>query len=248
MKKIYSPKIFVITGTRKGIGKELSEFFLQQGHIVCGCSRGETSITHDNYRHFNLDVSDEKSVISMVKAIKKEFGIIDVLLNNAGIASMNHILLTPAKTLQNIFATNVYGSFYFIRECAKTMSVSYTALKKQGTSSHFRIVNFATVATPLRLEGEAIYASSKAAIVSLTQIASKELAPFGITVNAVGPTPVPTDLIKNVPKEKMDALLSSQAIKRFGSFEDILNSVEFFISEKSDFITGQVLYLGGVNG
>lgn len=248
MKKTGRPKIFLITGTRKGIGKKLGEYFLKQGHIVCGCSRGEASIIHNNYCHFSLDVGDEKSVVSMVKTIKKEFKTIDVLLNNAGIASMNHILLTPAKTLQNIFATNVYGSFYFIRECAKIMNSSYSTLKRQGVVPYFRIINFATVATPLRLEGEAIYASSKAAIVNLTQVASKELAPFGITVNAVGPTPVPTDLIKNVPKEKMDALLSSQAIKRFGSFEDVLNAVEFFINKKSGFITGQILYLGGVNG
>ncbi len=77
---------------------------------------------------------------------------------------------------------------------------------------------------------------------------AKELSEFGITVNAVGPTPVPTDLIKNVPKNKMDALLNQQAIKRFGEFEDVLNVIEFFLDEKSDFVTAQVIYLGGVNG
>lgn len=241
-------KVFVITGTRKGIGKQLSEHFLSLGHIVCGCSRGESSIAHDNYYHFELDVNDEAKVVTMIKTIKKQFGKIDVLLNNAGIASMNHILLTPYKTMQNIFSTNVYGSFLFLREVGKVMSQNARKLKAQQINPHFRIVNFATVATPLRLEGEAIYASSKAAIVSLTQISSFELAEFGITVNAIGPTPVPTDLIKNVPKAKMDALLQRQAIKRFGSFEDCLNAINFFLDEKSDFISGQVIYLGGVNG
>ncbi len=241
-------KVFVITGTRKGIGKELSLHFLNQGYIVCGCSRGESSIAHPNYRHFELDVNDEDRVVDMVKNIKKEFGQIDVLLNNAGIASMNHILLTPYKTMNNIFSTNVFGSFLFLREVGKVMSQNARKLKSEGKNPHFRIINFATVATPLRLEGEAIYASSKAAIVNLTQVASFELAEFGITVNAIGPTPVPTDLIKNVPKTKMDALLQRQAIKRFGKFEDCLNVVEFFIDEKSDFISGQVIYLGGVNG
>ena len=241
-------KVFVITGTRKGIGKELSLHFLNQGYIVCGCSRGESSIAHPNYRHFELDVNDEDRVVDMVKNIKKEFGQIDVLLNNAGIASMNHILLTPYKTMNNIFSTNVFGSFLFLREVGKVMSQNARKLKSEGKNPHFRIINFATVATPLRLEGEAIYASSKAAIVNLTQVASFELAEFGITVNAIGPTPIPTDLIKNVPKTKMDALLQRQAIKRFGKFEDCLNVVEFFIDEKSDFISGQVIYLGGVNG
>ncbi|WP_034584053.1 SDR family NAD(P)-dependent oxidoreductase [Helicobacter pametensis] len=241
-------KVFLITGTRKGIGKELSLHFLNQGHIVCGCSRGESSIHHNNYRHFQLDVNHESDVINMVKAIKKEFGQIDVLLNNAGIASMNHLLLTPYKTMNNIFSTNVFGTFLFMREVGKIMSQASRKLKAKGETPHFRIINFATVATPLRLEGEAIYASSKAAIVNLTQVASFELAEFGITVNAIGPTPVPTDLIKSVPKAKLDALLQRQAIKRFGEFKDCLNVIEFFIDERSDFISGQVIYLGGING
>jgi len=231
-------RVFIITGARKGIGKELSQYYLNKDNIVVGCSRGESSIGHKNYRHFCLDVSDEKAVINMVKKTKKEFGKIDVLLNNAGIASMNHIMITRYKTVQNIISTNLFGSFLFLREVSKVMSKN-----KSG-----RIVNFTTVATPLRLEGEAIYAASKAAIVNLTEVAAKELADFNITVNAVGPTPVPTDLIKNVPKDKMDALLNRQAIKRFGEFKDVVNVIDFFIDERSDFVTGQVIYLGGVNG
>lgn len=234
-------KIMIITGSRKGIGKELAEYYLAKNFIVCGCSRGETSITHKNYKHFCLDVSDEKSVVAMVRNIKKEFGKIDILLNNAGIASMNHIFTTPYKTMQNIFHTNVFGSLLFIREVAKIMA-------QDSKKNEKRIVNFTTVATPLNLEGEAIYAASKAAIVNLTQTLAKELGNFKITINAIGPTPVPTDLIKNVPKEKMQALLNQQAIKRFGEFKDILNVIEFFINPNSDFITGQTIYLGGVNG
>jgi len=230
-------RVFIITGTRKGIGKELAEYYLKKGDIVVGCSRGKSSIQHSNYRHFCLDVSDEKAVVNMVRKTKKEFGKIDVLLNNAGIASMNHIMTTPYKTVQNIINTNFFGSFLFLREVSKVMSK-----EKKG-----KIVNFATVATPLRLEGEAIYAASKAAIINLTEIAARELADFNITVNAIGPTPIPTDLIKNVPKDKIEALLNRQAIKRFGEFKDVVNVVDFFIDEKSDFITGQIIYLGGVN-
>lgn len=243
-----TPKVFIITGTRKGIGRDLSLHFLKLGAFVCGCARGESSITHPNYRHFCLDVGDEQSVVAMIRAVKKEFGQIHILLNNAGIASMNHILTTPYKSVSSIFSTNVFGSFLFMREVAKAMSVSYKKERDKAQTMPFRIVNFATVATPLRLEGEAIYAASKAALVNLTQVCAKELSQFGITINAVGPTPVPTDLIKNVPKNKMDALLNQQAIKRFGTFSDVLNVIEFFIDKKSDFITGQVIYLGGVNG
>lgn len=228
--------VFVITGTRKGIGRELAEYYLAQGHRVAGCSRGESSIEHENYRHWPLDVADEGAVVTMVKEVARAWGGIDVLINNAGIASMNHFALTPLSTAQSIFGTNVFGSFLFCREVVKMMM-----RKKRG-----RIVNFTTVATPLRLEGEAMYAASKAAIENMTQVLAREVGDSGITVNAVGPTPVPTDLIRNVPKEKMDALLQRQAIRRFGNFQDVVNVVDFFVSDRSDFVTGQVVYLGGV--
>ena len=109
-----------------------------------------------------------------------------------------------------------------------------------------RIVNFATIATPLKLEGEAIYAASKAGVISLTQILARELADFGITVNAIGPTPIQTDLIRSVPKEKLDAVINRQAIHRFGELRDVSNVIDFFIRPESDFVTGQVIYLGGV--
>ena len=109
-----------------------------------------------------------------------------------------------------------------------------------------RIVNFASVAAPLKLEGEAVYAASKAAVVSFTQVAARELASFGITVNAVAPTPIATDLIKGVPAAKIDELVARQAIKRLGEFRDVTNVVDFFIRPESDFVTGQVIFLGGV--
>ena len=119
------PRVILITGTRKGIGRDLSEYYLNKGDIVCGCSRTQSNLEHKNYRHFTLDVCDENAVVNMVRAVKKEFGTIDVLLNNAGIASMNHILTTPLKTMQNIFNTNVFGSFLFLREVSKVMVQNY---------------------------------------------------------------------------------------------------------------------------
>ncbi len=227
----------VITGTRKGIGRYLTTHYLKQGYRVAGCSRGPFDEELENYRHYELDVADENAVVDMIRDVASTWGRIDVLLNNAGIASMNHALLTPLSTVQKIFETNVYGSFLFAREAAKIM-----ATKKWG-----RIVNFATVATPLKLEGEAAYAASKAAIKSYTEIMAKELAPLAITVNAVGPTPVDTDLIRGVPKAKMDALLATQAFNRLGTYEDISNVTDFFVSDQSDFISAQTIYLGGVS-
>ena len=231
-------RIVVITGTSRGIGLGLAKHFLAKGDLVSGCSRKPATIHHRNYTHFTLDVVDEKAVVAMIRAVMTEHGRIDVLVNNAGIAAMNHALLTPTSVARSIFDTNFHGTFLFCREAAKAM-----LRHKSG-----RIVNFATVATPLRLEGEAIYAASKAAVESFTQVLARELGQTGVTVNAVGPTPVPTDLIKSVPAAKMDALLARQAIRRFGTIKDIINVVDFFVAPQSEFVTGQVLYLGGVTG
>ncbi|ASD68087.1 SDR family NAD(P)-dependent oxidoreductase [Pseudoalteromonas piscicida] len=226
----------VITGTRKGLGKALAEYYLAKGHTVLGCSRQDGTIEHEKYAHYSVDVADESAVINMVRSIRKEYKRVDVLINNAGMAAMNHLLTTPLSSAEKVVKTNLFGTFLFTREVAKLMM-------KQKSGS---IVNYSTVAVPLDLEGEAIYAASKAAVESLTRISAKELAPYGIRVNAVGPTPVPTDLIKAIPKNKIDELLESQAIKRLGEEQDVINVVDFFISPQSDFITGQVLYLGGV--
>ena len=228
--------VMAITGTRKGIGRYLAEQYLTKGWTVVGCSRGDSDLVHDRYSHFELDVADEKAVASMMRQVSRAHGRLDVLLNNAGIASMNHAMLTPGSTVERIFRTNVFGTFLFAREAAKLM----------GRHKYGRVVNFATVATPLKLEGEAVYAASKAAGVSQTEIMAYEFAPFGITVNALGPTPVPTALVGSVSQDKMDQLIDRQAIKRYGTMEDVLNVCDFFVNPASDFVTGQVIYLGGV--
>lgn len=228
--------IILITGTSKGIGEYLANYYLTKGNIVIGCSRSTPNISDKNYVHFNLDITIEVDIIRMVRKINKDFGRIDVLINNAGVAIMNHLVFTPLKKAEQVFKINFFGTFLLTREVVKIMAKS-----KYG-----RIINFSSVAAPLSLEGESIYGSSKAAIESFTKIAAKEVANFNITVNALAPTPVKTDLIRGLSNESISELINQQTIKRMGKFEDISNVIDFFIKKESDFITGQILYLGGI--
>ena len=232
---MYDQKIVLISGTSKGIGKYLASYYLKKGFIVIGCSRRAYKKNTDNYHHFSLDITDEKLVKKMFLSIRKKFKRIDVLINNAGLASMNHSLLTPSKKAQEIIATNFMGTFILSREAAKIM------LNK----SFGRIINMTTVGTQMKLEGEAIYTASKAAVENLTIVMSREFANYGITVNGVGPTPAMTDLIKFVPKNKIQNIIDQLAFNRLTEMDDITNVIDFFISKKSNYITGQLIYLGG---
>jgi len=231
-----SAPVTLITGTRKGIGRHLVGHYVKQGHRVVGCSRSPIDWTLPGYCHHVLDIADDAAARQLFAGISREFGRLDHLINNAGVAAMNHAMLTPASTVEKLLRTNVLGSFVFCREAAKLMS----------RARFGRIVNVTTVAVALKLEGEAAYVASKAAVLALTEVLAREFAEFGITVNAVGPTPIDTDLIRAVPKEKIDRLVARQAIHRLGTFEDVTNVIDFFLKPESGFVTGQNLFLGGV--
>ena len=171
----------------------------------------------------------------MFLELRKKFKRLDILINNAGLASMNHTLLTPGNKVQEIFNTNFTGSFLLSRESAKLMKLN----------NYGRIINITSVGTQMKLEGEAIYTASKAALENLTISMSRELSNFGITVNAIGPTPYLSDLIRTVPNEKINNITDNLAFNRLTEFRDISNVTEFFISPDSDFITGQIIFLGG---
>lgn len=228
--------VTLITGTRKGIGKFLAQHYCKQGHIVFGCSRGDVNWQMDGYTHAVADVTDERQVKGLFSTIRRHHGRLDNLINNAGIASMNHSLLTPLSTVRQVLETNVVGCFLFCREAAKLM-------KK---NRYGRIVNFSTIAVPLKLEGEAAYVASKAAVEGLTNVLSREFASLGVTVNTIGPVPIDTDLIRSVPKDKIQGIVERQTIHRLGSFEDVANVTDFYLKKESDFVTGQHIYLGGL--
>jgi len=226
--------VTVITGTRKGIGKFLAQHYVEKGHLVVGCSRGEIDWSLENYVHVQLDVGDEDAVRELFRQLRSR-GRLDNLINNAGTAYLNHSLLTPASAMSKTFMTNVLGSFLFCREAARLM-------KKRR---YGRIVNFTSSAVPLKLDGETAYATSKAGIVMMTEVLARELAPLGITVNAIGPGVVSTDLIRGLPEETLQRVLASHAIPRLAMLEEVANVVDFLVAPESGIVTGQAIYLGG---
>lgn len=229
-------QVMLITGTRKGIGRYLAETYARRGYLVEGCSRGEAGWEAENYTHHQVDVADERQVKLMVSSVAKRHGRIDIVLNNAAVASMNHVLLTPARASNRMLEVNVTGTMLVCRDAAKVM-----IRRRFG-----RIVNFTTIVAPIALAGEALYAASKSAVVTFTRILAFELGQWGITCNSFGATPIMTDMIRGVPQEKIDAVVNNLAVKRLGNYQDCINVCDFFISPASDNITGQVIYLGGI--
>ena len=232
-----SNRNILITGASRGLGRELAEHFLAQGDQIYGCSRSECEITHPNYHHFRVDIASPEAVTSFFFALRKQIKHLDALINNAGIASMNAFALTPDKTFRRIFDVNVQGT---VMCCQKGLGL----LKK---AEHPRIINMSSVAVPLQLEGESIYAASKSAVETLTKIIAKEYGHFGITCNAIGPSPIDTALIQSVPKAKIEDLIKKQGIRKQATPADVINLVDFFLRPESHLISAQVIYLGGIS-
>jgi 3-oxoacyl-[acyl-carrier protein] reductase len=229
------PRRLLVTGANRGLGRALCEYFLARGDRVVGCSRGKSDLAAERYTHFRLDVADEAAVQRLFAEVRATTGGLDALVNNAGMASMNPIALTTAERARRVIDANLVGTFLFTR----------AAIRLLRSSSNGRIVNLTSVAVPMRLEGEALYAATKSAIETFTRITAREVASFGITCNAVGPCPVRTRLTESVPPEKIQALIDRQAIRRWAQPSDVANVVDFFLRPESGMVTGQVVYLGG---
>lgn len=228
-------KTIAITGTSNGLGKQLANYYSQE-HIVFGLSRSKSDIESSNFKHIDCDVTNENDIINAYQIIKKKYTHLDILINNAGIASMNHLLLSPADTSFNILNTNVLGTLNSIKIFSRL-------LKK---SKNPRVINISSIAAYINIEGEAIYSISKAAVEKLTKSAAIELADWNITVNSIVLPPYNTRLIAAVPKEKIEKINRRLIVKNQIQFKDIINSIDFIINNNSNAITGNSLIIGGI--
>ncbi len=226
----------IITGTSRGLGRALTEKLLNEGWHVWGFSRTSSKIKHERFSEHLIDITDESSVQNAVSLISQNSPGIDVLINNAGAASMNAFLLTPAKTAEALMKLNYLGTFHCLQAVGKLM-----VRQRRGL-----IINITTVAVPLALAGEAAYVASKAAVDSLTKVTAEEFKSQGITVIGLGFGPMDTDLIKAVNKEKLDQI--NQRIAR--PHGTTLNQATDFIFEhldKKTLTTGDLYYLGKIS-
>ena len=171
----------------------------------------------------------------MFREVQKTFGQLDVLVNNAGVVDDAYLLMINEDSLSRSLDINIKGYFHCAQQAAlKMMS------KKQG-----KIINISSVSSVLAVEGQGVYSATKGAVNSMTATLAKELAPRGITVNAVAPGFIETEMMDNIPEEKKAEYIKAVPSGHFGKAEDVANVVAALCSEAFDYMTGQVIVLDG---
>jgi 3-oxoacyl-[acyl-carrier protein] reductase len=234
----YTNQIVLVTGARRGVGKLVAKHFLDEGAQVIGLNRQEDSeVISTKYTALVADVSDPESVTNAFEHVRKRFGRIDIAINNAAVLTSQFSMIMPASAARDMLNTNILGAFLVSREAAKLMRKN-----KWG-----RIINIGSMASSLEPIGDSVYAASKAAIITLANVMAKEFASLNITCNTLGISGIGTDMLGQLPKDKVDEVIASLPLSRYASPDDIFNVIDFFSSERSSYITAQTVFLGGVN-
>jgi 3-oxoacyl-[acyl-carrier protein] reductase len=235
--KEYAGAVVVVTGSSRGIGMSLAGHFLDQGARVIGLTRKPTTIVHKSYTHHVCDVRDEKAVRATFRRIGKD-STVDILVNNAGVLDSQHSFMLTAASARDMLLTNVLGSFLASREAAKLMRARSVG----------RIINIGSMAAIVEHTGDSIYAASKAGLATMTSVLAREFAPYNITCNTVGITAIESGMLRQLPRDKVDAVIADLPMPRYATDLDVFNVVDFLASARSSYITGQTIYLGGVHG
>jgi 3-oxoacyl-[acyl-carrier protein] reductase len=233
----YEGKVVVVTGASRGIGRMLVEYLLANGAVVFGFSRGEDGAAHDRYSHCNVDVSDARAVQMAFARIAKQVASVDVVINNAAVLTSQYSMIMPAQNAQAMVNVNLLGTFYVSREAAKLMRKAQTG----------RIINIGSMAASLEPIGDSLYAACKAGVSTLAAVMSKEFSTFNVTCNTLGVTAIETDMLAQLPRDRIDAIIESLPVPRYARPDDIFNVIDFFAADRSCYVTAQTVFLGGVN-
>lgn len=243
--KRFENKIVLVTGAGRGIGASIAKRFASEGAEVIVNYSGndevaqktvdEITATGGQAQKYKCSVNDSESVKVMIDEIIKEFGRIDILVNNAGITKDGLMLRMTDEDFDRVIDVNLKGTF----NCTKYVS-KYMLKQKSG-----KIINISSVVGLSGNAGQVNYSASKAGIIGITKSAAKELSSRGITVNAVAPGYVDTDMTKVLSDNIRNEILKNIPLQRMGNVEDISNCVAFLASEDASYITGQVISVDG---
>lgn len=225
--------MILITGASRGIGLAISNRLLERGEEVLGVSR---TATNTEFETRLLDITDFRAIKNLSDEIRLSGKKVTALINAAGIASMNLALMANPLTSVNLVNVNFLGTVYSCQAFAPL-------LVRNGGGT---IINFSTIAAALHLEGESIYAATKAAVENYSKTFAKELSEFNIRVNCIAPGPIKTDLLRGVTEEQINRIVKAQILAKQFEKDDVIDLVELLLDPKAKSLTGQVFHIGGV--
>ena len=224
-------KVALVTGAGRGIGRQIALTLAQNGAAVIVNYNG----SKDSAEAMQCNVADFASSEEFVRTVLDQYKRVDILVNNAGITRDNLIMRMTEEDYDAVLDTNLKGAFNMIRHLSRSM-----IRQRSG-----RIINISSVSGVLGNAGQSNYSASKAGLIGLTKSVAREFASRGISVNAVAPGFIDTDMTRNMTEEAKKALNSMIPMGRMGSAEDIADLVLFLAGEHSDYITGQVICVDG---
>ena len=236
-------RVAIISGAAAGIGLATAKLFLEEGAKVAICDISAEKIAQaaqdlsslGTVRPFVVNIADKQQVTEMVEAVAKEFGRIDILINNAGITRDGLLMTMKEGDFDAVVDTNLKGTFLCMKAAARPM------MKQR----YGRIVNVSSVVGLRGNAGQVNYAASKAGVIGMTKSVAKELASRGVTANAVAPGFIDTDMTAALPDSARTALLAAIPLQRLGAAEDVAKAVAFLASDAASYMTGQVLAVDG---
>ncbi len=240
----FENQVAVVTGAGRGIGHAIAVRLAKEGARVAAISRSETAQRTadeinadraDSAKAYAVDVSDHTAVQQTSAKILKDFGRIDILVNNAGVTRDGLSMRLSMDDWDTVMNTNLKGAFSF------TQAVMRSMIKQRSG----RIINISSIAGLTGNAGQANYAASKAGLIGLTKTLARELASRGITVNAVAPGFIVTDMTDVLSDQIKEAILPRIPLGKFGEGEDIAAAVAFLAAPEAKYITGQVLTVDG---